>query len=481
LSCLARLDRHEEAVAEYMWIIPELDPAKRHADAEPSDRPAPPYIDARVELIEPLICLGRFKQAEAAAQIALELPNLDQPRLQALRRQREICQRLAPLEANLTAIIAENDQPPDLPTRRALAEWCYQYGGLPAAAVRLFETVFLNQPSLAEDPQFQDRFHAACAAALASSRHGSGVAKLSDPERSILRKKALEWLKADRNARVKRTTQAKAGAPANHADAMRGWLESSDLACVRDLSALEQLPESERKEWRAFWADLTALIPVNRFSFVDQARAQASLKQWAKATENYARFVNDAPLSDGDVWYEYAAVQLLSGDRQGYYQTCQRVLAGAGKAAEMRPYLAARLCTLGANSLEVTQLSATVSARELTQFATKFWSLTERGALDCRTSRFREAVPLFERSLRAESKPGAAVRNWLWLALAYHHLGEREQARRWLDKAGTWLDAVGGELPVGAELIFGLHLHNWLEANVLRREVEALISVSSAK
>jgi hypothetical protein len=88
---------------------------------------------------------------------------------------------------------------------------------------------------------------------------------------------------------------------------------------------------------------------------------------------------------------------------------------------------------------------------------------------------------LFERNLRAESKPGAAVQNWLCLALAHHNLGEREQGRHWLDKAGTGLDAVGGELPGGAERNFGLHLHNWLEAHVLRREVEALISPAAAK
>ena len=135
------------------------------------------------------------------------------------------------------------------------------------------------------------------------------------------------------------------------------------------------------KEWQAFWADLIVLVPLNRFRFVYEAGAQASCKEWEKATENYARFVKDAPLSHSDVWYEYAAVQLLSGDRQGYRQTCQRVLAGACAVPAMRPYLAARVCTLGTNSLEDTQLAATISARELTQFAAEFWSLTERGGL----------------------------------------------------------------------------------------------------
>ena len=193
------------------------------ADAEPGGPPAPPYIDARVELIEPLIRLGRFKQADAAAQIALELPDLDRPRLQAMRRQREICRRLAPLEANLTTILAENDQPPDLAAHRALAEWCYQYGGLPAAAVRLFESVLLRQPSLAEDLQTQDRFHAACAAALAGSGHGADVAKLTDQERSSTAQEGIGMAEGrpERSAQANRPGQ---GRCSGESCRRRAWL-----------------------------------------------------------------------------------------------------------------------------------------------------------------------------------------------------------------------------------------------------------------
>jgi hypothetical protein len=54
-------------------------------------------------------------------------------------------------------------------------------------------------------------------------------------------------------------------------------------------------------------------------------------------------------------------------------------------------------------------------------------------------------------------------------------LGKAEEARRWLGKARAWLDQYGDEMPVRAEEEFRLHLHNWLEAHVLRREAEALI------
>jgi hypothetical protein len=84
-------------------------------------------------------------------------------------------------------------------------------------------------------------------------------------------------------------------------------------------------------------------------------------------------------------------------------------------------------------------------------------------------------VPLFEQSLKADPMPGRAVLNWLWLALANQRLGKAEEARRWLDKATSWLDQYRDQMPAHAEEELGLDLHNWLEAHVLRREAEAVI------
>jgi len=67
------------------------------------------------------------------------------------------------------------------------------------------------------------------------------------------------------------------------------------------------------------------------------------------------------------------------------------------------------------------------------------------------------------------------VLNWLWLALAHQRLGKSEEARRWLGKAQAWLDRYRDGMPDRADQEFGLHLHNWLEAHVLRREAETLI------
>jgi eukaryotic-like serine/threonine-protein kinase len=180
------------------------------------------------------------------------------------------------------------------------------------------------------------------------------------------------------------------------------------------------------------------------------------------------------PTDDGHFWFEYAALLLLSGDRPGYVKACAHLVDRCGKDKGPRSYHVARACTLAPHAVADMSLPGRLAEKEL-QGSREFWSLTEQGALAYRAGRFQEAVPLLERSLRANPKPGAAVLNWLWLALAHQRLGKAEEARRWLGKAQAWLDQYGDGMPARAEADMGLHLHNWLEAHVLRREAEALI------
>jgi tetratricopeptide (TPR) repeat protein len=136
----------------------------------------------------------------------------------------------------------------------------------------------------------------------------------------------------------------------------------------------------------------------------------------------------------------------------------------------------ARACTLAPDAVAEASLPGRLAEKELQASARQFWSLTEQGALAYRAGRFKQAVALFEQSLKADPKPGRAVVNWLWLALAHQRLGQSAEARRWLGKAQAWLDQYRDGMPARAEQELGLHLHNWLEAHVLRREAEALLS-----
>ena len=146
-----------------------------------------------------------------------------------------------------------------------------------------------------------------------------------------------------------------------------------------------------------------------------------------------------------------------------------------GKDGGPRSYHVARACTLAPDAVADASLPGRLAEKELQDSAREFWSLTEQGALAYRASRFQQAVPLFEQSLKAEQRSGRAVLNWLWLALANQRLGKAEEARRWLNKAQAWLDQFHDGMPAWADQELGLHYHNWLEAHVLRREAEALI------
>jgi hypothetical protein len=70
------------------------------------------------------------------------------------------------------------------------------------------------------------------------------------------------------------------------------------------------------------------------------------------------------------------------------------------------------------------------------------------------------------------------VLNWLWLALAEQGRGNAGEARRWSEKARAWLDQYATGMPDRAQEELGLELHNWLEAHILSREVEALLRAS---
>ena len=245
---------------------------------------------------------------------------------------------------------------------------------------------------------------------------------------------------------------------------------------MRDPAELAKLPAAEREQWQRLWADVAAQVAADP---LEQGRAHAARRDWAQAADCYARGLTRGPTDDGHFWFEYAALLLLSGDRPGYVKACAHLVDRCGKDKGPRSYHVARACTLAPHAVADMSLPGRLAEKELKASAREFWSLTEQGALAYRAGRFQEAVPFFEQSLRADPRPGRAVLNWLWLALANQRLGKAEEARRWLNKAQAWLDQYRDGMPARAEEELGLHLHNWLEAHVLRREAEALIQSES--
>ena len=317
------------------------------------------------------------------------------------------------------------------------------------------------------------RYEAAIAALKASAGHGSQEPRLGEQERISLRRRALDWLRANLELRTRLLKDGAAvDLPSLSGWSLSAWETDPVLAGVRDQAALMKLPDAERVQWQRLWGDVAALLAADP---LQQGFAHAARRDWSKAADCYTRALKLASTDAGHFWFEYAAVLLLSGNRLGYADACADMVKNYGKAPNLRAYHVARACTLAPDAVAEASLPGRLAETELKAASGQFWSLTEQGALHYRAGRFEQAVALFEQSLRADHEPGRAVVNWLWLALAQQRLGKSEEARRWLDKATAWLDQYRDGMPGSAEREVGLHLHNWLEAHVLRREAEAMI------
>jgi serine/threonine protein kinase/Flp pilus assembly protein TadD len=140
----------------------------------------------------------------------------------------------------------------------ALAEFCLWEKRCPAAAVHFFTEAFTAQPKLASDPPTSNRSHAALAAALAGCGQGKDTAGLSAGERARLRRQGLEWLRADLAFWLKHRETGSQQARQTALVRMQEWLSEPKLAGVRDAPGLTKLPAEERRQWQAFWADVTA-------------------------------------------------------------------------------------------------------------------------------------------------------------------------------------------------------------------------------
>jgi hypothetical protein len=250
---LADLAKHEEAIPQFEWVIAELEPKVKQPIVNREDGMYVKYASARIRHAWSLLAVGRIADALAAAQRnRAELHLTETPAGEERQPYLVICKQLLPLESKLPAIVAGKEIPEDAATVRALAQWHYFYRGQPLAAVRLYEVLFTRQPPAADDLASRLRFEAAGAAALAASGSGAEAAKLDAGAKAGLRKKALEWLRADLDAWAKR--------PMNAGSRLREWQQCKELKSVREPAALAKLPDAEREEWQRLWADVAALI-----------------------------------------------------------------------------------------------------------------------------------------------------------------------------------------------------------------------------
>jgi tetratricopeptide (TPR) repeat protein/tRNA A-37 threonylcarbamoyl transferase component Bud32 len=229
------------------------------------------------------------------------------------------------------------------------------------------------------------------------------------------------------------------------------------LARSRVFAEMQRDAEADADQARA-----AALASTDAGPWLAQAQFFAWRGQWSRARTCYDRSGASVEHDKGSVGFEQACIFLLTDDEPAYRRVCSQLLASGGKA-QVRSFFVTRTCTLKPGAADDLARAEQIAAAELTKFPTRPWAIAAAAAQQCRAGHYKEAADKLRQCLRDNAADNDVVR-WLWLALALDGAGQLDEARTWFDKAGRWLDQHAAAHPSG------LHLHDWLEAQVLRRE-----------
>ncbi len=176
-----------------------------------------------------------------------------------------VTERQARLAARLPAVLSGKLRPTDAAESLGFAQLCYNRK-LHGSAARLWTEAFQADPKLADDMRTQNRYNAACAAALAGCGQGKDNPPLDEPNKARWRKQARDWLNADLAAWSRVLQNRPPGLRRPIPQTLQHWKTDPDLAGLRDPEALKRLPEAEQNSCRALWAEVDALLAKARDS-----------------------------------------------------------------------------------------------------------------------------------------------------------------------------------------------------------------------
>jgi len=211
---------------------------------------------------------------------------------------------------------------------------------------------------------------------------------------------------------------------------------------------------------------LIAANPKQTSLYARRGKALAELGRWQQAESDFREIIAQNPKND-DAWFNCALLRLHAGDIAAYHTVCQ-------KALEVFPPIPnvlvtnelAWMCVLGPDCGVAPAKFVALAERNIKREPTANHFNTLGAAL-CRAGNYEQAIQNLDRSIDLQEGKGV-VDDWLFLALAHHHVGHRDLAQKWLAKAVQFLNALasdaGGRLPLWNERL------SW---QLFRREVEA--------
>jgi tetratricopeptide (TPR) repeat protein len=184
-------------------------------------------------------------------------------------------ERLVELDRKLTKVLSDESRLKGAAEAIALARFCQAEKKLYAASYRFYTEAFALEPGLADDRDALHRYNAACMAVMTGCGQGGDGVQREGPERTRLRRQALDWLRIDLAYYGNLTSGAPADVRAFVQKQLQHWIGDTDLAGVRGPQALAELPEAERRAWEKFWADVAETLARAKGSVASEKQSNA--------------------------------------------------------------------------------------------------------------------------------------------------------------------------------------------------------------
>jgi tetratricopeptide (TPR) repeat protein len=258
--------------------------------------------------------------------------------------------------------------------------------------------------------------------------------------------------------------------------------DNEDLRRYRaEAALLLSLPETSASTSRQLAQDDVALytlvLKADRdagWAFMLRGSALAELEQWQQATADFAEATRRRP-DDAKLWYDHAAAHLGAGNMEAYREVRAGMLRRFGKTTY--PGIASLLLyisiVLPADASESAQLMqwGNLASRPGNEGLLGLGYERVHGAALYRAGKYGEAIEILDRAARLFPR---RAWDWLFLAMAYHHLGKPALAQEHLKNGLKWIEQAHQQKARGDRNAW-LRWPEQVEVEQLRREAESLI------
>jgi serine/threonine protein kinase/Tfp pilus assembly protein PilF len=273
--------------------------------------------------------------------------------------------------------------------------------------------------------------------------------------------------------------------------ATRAWNVAEDRKerLQRDLDSLQAANSlietagayANLRQWDRAEADLTKAAqrrPDHALVWIVRRDFHAHLGLWDLAAKDSRQALRVLEPGYPTFWYNHALLCLYGDDIQGYRQACTRMVECFGHTTDPRfSDELARACLLVADPvLDPPRLLG--FAERGSAGAQQPWRLFTLGAAHYRAGHHEQAITCLHDSLAADPHwPGRAL-NHAVLAMAYHRLGQANEAGRALRNAAQQISHATQEMLSDDVGEVTQDWADWLESLLLYREAKILIDGS---